>query len=480
MEIKIRLNSMELRYDIYQIVNLFYDFMDINFVNEEWDYYFEFSKDRFSITKKDGYKEEFLLECNDYHNYRKAQIKKDIFKYFQKITGRELPWGTLVGIRPSKIALNLLKDGKNKIDIEKYFYEQYLCRADKADLCIEIAKLEDKLVNTESKTVSVYVGMPFCPTRCLYCSFTSNPIISCKNIVEDYLKALNFEIEETSKYIRNKGLKIQCVYFGGGTPTSVNEEQFRYIMNSIHNNYIKGNNVEEFTVESGRPDSITEDKLNTMKKYNVHRISINPQTMNDSTLKSIGRNHSVDDVIEKFKLARSLNFDNINMDIIVGLIGEGIDEIRNTCSEIFKLAPDSITVHGLSIKRGSRLYENMVNNYKLKPVNQEELNSMYEATVTLSKKLGMNPYYMYRQKNMIGNMENIGYALKGKEGIYNIQMIEERQTIIAVGADAVSKVVFLDEDRIERAANVKDVREYINRVKEMVDKKIELLDTLYK
>jgi oxygen-independent coproporphyrinogen-3 oxidase len=216
-----------------------------------------------------------------------------------------------------------------------------------------------------------------------------------------------------------------------------------------------------------------------MKKYGVNRISINPQTMNENTLKFIGRKHSVEDVKEKFYMARKCGFDNINMDIIVGLPGEGIKQVNKTCEEIEKLSPDNLTVHGLSVKRASKLYENIMNDVKYSIACDEELNLMFERTAALAETLGMNPYYVYRQRNMVGNRENIGYTRLCSSGIYNVEMIEERQTIIACGADAVTKIIFLDENRLERQANVKDVREYINRVDEMVQKKIELLDMLY-
>lgn len=221
------------------------------------------------------------------------------------------------------------------------------------------------------------------------------------------------------------------------------------------------------------------EKLNTLKKYAVNRISINPQTMNDNTLKLIGRGHNSKDVIDKFKLARSLGFDNINVDIIVGLPGEGLKEIKYTCSEILQLSPDSLTVHGMSLKRGSKLHQNILNNIHMKVAMQDELNKMYDETVKLSKALNLKPYYMYRQKNMVGNMENVGYSRLGKECIYNIEMIEERQTIIAIGANAVSKIIFLEENRLERFPNVKDVREYTKRIEEKVESKIKFLNELY-
>ncbi|NFA60870.1 coproporphyrinogen III oxidase [Clostridium sporogenes] len=475
MKLRVNLNDMKYRYDVYQILNIYYNFYDITFVDKDYDMKIEITDEGMRIKKED----EIIKYDKDSSLVKKEWVKKFLFLYLKLITNKNLPWGTLVGIRPSKIALDLMNKGMGEKEIIDWFSKHRNTRADKAKLCIDIANMEKSIVNKDQNTVSVYVGMPFCPTRCLYCSFTSNPIGKCKNLVEPYLKALYYEMDMLSEYIQYKGLKIQCVYFGGGTPTSINNDQFENTLNKIYYNFVHNKNVEEFTVECGRPDSITEEKLLSMKKYDVDRISINPQTMNNMTLKNIGRTHSVKDIERIYYLAKNIGFKNINMDLIVGLPGEGIEEIKNTCKEIKKLNPDNITVHGMSIKRGSILHEKLVNKMEFNIPKQEELNKMYEETEKLAKDLGINPYYMYRQKNMLGNMENVGYSKKDKIGIYNIQMIEERQTIIALGADAVSKIIFMDENRIERAANVKDVIEYTKRVEEMVQRKKRILDTLY-
>ncbi|MCM8710447.1 coproporphyrinogen III oxidase [Clostridium sp. SYSU_GA19001] len=473
--IKIHLDNLKFRYDVYQIFNLFYNLENIGFVEEDADFSIS-DKGNIIEVSDDNFRLEFIKRAEI---KTKENIKLAVFKFLKSKTGKDLPWGTLIGIRPSKIALGLLEKGKTEEEIIQYYNNCFNTRRDKAKLCYDVALLEKKFINKDSHVISIYIGMPFCPTRCLYCSFASNPIASCINLVNPYLQALEKEIRSISRFIKEKKLKVQCVYFGGGTPTSVDDKCFDYIMKCIFDNLVLEMGVEEFTVECGRPDSLSENKFLTMRNYNVNRISINPQTMNDETLKRIGRNHCSKEVIEKFNQARSLGFNNINMDIIVGLLGEGIKDIENTCESIFKLNPDSVTVHGLSIKRASKLHENIVNNRNLGNLLQEEMNSMYERTFQLAKDLDMKPYYMYRQKNMFGNMENVGYAKPFKEGIYNIQMIEEKQTIIAVGADAVSKVVFLEENRIERFGNVKDVREYINRIDEMIEKKLQLLNILY-
>ncbi|MFL0267874.1 coproporphyrinogen III oxidase [Candidatus Clostridium radicumherbarum] len=499
MMIKVYLNDFKYRYDVFQIINLYFTLSDIEFVNAKEgkagnitdvnnagndangystsaDYYITITDNKILI--KDSSEEYQYVFKRDIK--LSDEIKLGIFLFLKNKTKMNFPWGIMLGIRPSKIAVKLLKEGSSEVEIIDYYKKHYEASEEKARLCIDIARLENSYINTDSKNISIYIGMPFCPTRCSYCSFASNPITSCSKLVEPYLEALTKELLNTSRYLEENKLKVQCVYFGGGTPTSINEIQFENLMKTIYNEIIVKYKPQEFTVECGRPDSITENKLITMKNYAVNRISINPQSMNDSTLKRIGRAHTAKDVVDKFNLAREIGFDNINMDIIVGLENEGLEEIDNTCSEILKLKPDSITVHGLAIKRASRIHEKLLNGQEVKNLCQDEIIKMYNKTAELAKLLNMKPYYMYRQKNMIGNMENIGYAAAHKEGLYNIQMIEEKQTIIAHGADAASKAVFLEEDRLERHFNVKDVKEYISRIDEMIDKKNKLLNSLYK
>nr|WP_269144021.1 coproporphyrinogen III oxidase [Clostridium guangxiense] len=472
--IKIKLNNDLYSYDVYHISNLFFDSIELIDSND-WNYSVRVEENSVYITsseKVESYK--FDKELKD-----KSNVKIAVFKYFTKLTGKMLPWGTLIGIRPSKIALNLMEEKKTDKEIINYFKHHSLTKENKTKLCIEVAKREKKIVNDDVRTVSIYIGMPFCPTRCLYCSFISDTIANCRGLVDGYLEAMIYEIEKTADFIHKKGLTIESIYFGGGTPTSVDNNQFEYVMKSIYDNLLK-TKVKEFTVECGRPDSITYEKLISMKRYGVNRISINPQTMNDDTLKLIGRNHSAKDVIDKFNLSRKVGFDNINMDIIIGLPGENTLKVKNTCSEIIKLRPESITVHGLALKRGSKMFENVLNNVKMKLPDQNELNDMHDTTLDCAYTLNMKPYYMYRQKNMVGNLENVGYSIDGKECIYNVEMIEDKQTIIAIGSNGVSKIIFRDTNRIERYGNLKDVREYTRRIEEKVDGKIKFLETLYK
>lgn len=474
MNVNIKLNNMNFRYEVYQIFNIYFISIDIKF-QEPYNFEVEIN-DSFVRCTGPGFKKEYPFKEG---LTKKGNIRLSVFLFLKELTGKEYPWGTLIGIRPSKIALKLLEDNTEEEIIRYFSYHNY-ASVDKAKLCIEIAKAERKYVKNNKEMVSLYIGMPFCPTRCLYCSFTSNSLEANKNYVDSYIDTLMYELDKTKEYLIEKGLKVQCLYFGGGTPTSINEDQFEKVMKKVYDNFINNFNISEFNVECGRPDSITSKKLEIMKKYKVDRISINPQTMSDKTLKLLGRNHTAEEVIEKFNLARDMGFNNINMDIIIGLPYETLDDIKHTCNEIFKLKPENVTVHGLSLKRGSRLYEKILNKKGYMEPEQREIINMYNEAKVLAESLNMIPYYMYRQKNMAGNMENIGYAIKGKEGIYNIQMIEESQTIIACGADGVTKVVFFDENRLERFPNLKDLKEYISRIDETIKRKHELLNTLFK
>lgn len=474
MGINIYLNNLKFRYEVYQLFNVYFSMKEIKFVEkEEAEFIFYIDEKTLRFEYKDYFKKKSLGDDI------KQSLRRFLFLCLRDITNDIYPWGILIGIRPSKIALKLLKEGNTEEEVIEIFKEQYLAHADKARLCIDVAKAEERIVNKDKNNVAIYIGMAFCPTKCLYCSFTSNPIGVHKKMVMPYLEALIKEIREMSEYVKEKNLNVESVYFGGGTPTSVSDEEFNLVMNEIYNNFIMNSHVKEFTVECGRPDTLTYNKLKSMKDCRVDRISINPQTMNDKTLKLIGRTHSSEDIKEKFNMARELGFDDINMDIIVGLPGENHMDMINTKNELIKLKPDSITVHGLALKRGSRMYEEFILKKGMEITSQDEIIKMYEESRKLAEALELSPYYMYRQKNMVGNLENLGYAKEGKECIYNIQMIEERQTTIALGAAAVSKVIFLEEDRLERFPNLKDLHEYITRIDEMIERKKKLLDTLY-
>ena len=401
----------------------------------------------------------------------KNLIKRTLDRLVSAEEKRELPWGTLTGIRPSKIAMTKLMDGFDAADVSGYMKETYFTSDEKIALATEVAKRELSLLKTidYENGYSLYVGIPFCPTTCLYCSFTSFPIGLWKGKTHLYLEALFKELDYVAE--RMEGKTLDTVYIGGGTPTSLQAEELEEILCKLERTF-PIEKVKEFTVEAGRPDSITEGKLRVLRNHGITRISINPQTMKQETLDLIGRFHSVEMVKEKFLLARELGFDNINMDLIVGLPNEDIKDVENTMEQLKNLSPDSITVHSLAIKRSARLSTQKEQYGNLKIVNTQD---MIDMTARYAKEMGMNPYYLYRQKNMAGNFENVGYAVPGKECIYNILIMEEKQTIMACGAGTTTKVLYPAENRLERAENVKDVEQYIDRIDEMLLRKERLI-----
>lgn len=395
-------------------------------------------------------------------------IKKTIYLVLNKYTGIYSSWGLLTGIRPAKKVTEFFNEGLSYDDIKEKLTNFYLVSPKKADLAIEVSQNENNIIkNNIDKNVSIYIGIPFCPTRCLYCSFTSYPINVFIDKIDSYINALIKEIKYAGKILSNKN--IESIYIGGGTPTSINEYQLEKILYNIFENF-NLNNTKEFTIEAGRPDTISIAKLKVLKKYNISRISINPQTMNDKTLKLIGRDHTVQDFLNIFNMARNLGFNNINVDLILGLPKETINDVEHTFKTIEKLNPENITVHTLSIKRASILKEKL-DNYNF--VNIDTMEKMLEIADNHVRNLEMFPYYMYRQKNTIGNFENIGYCKKGFENIYNVQIMEEKQSILGLGSGSSSKFVDLKTNKIERVFNVKSVDDYINRIDEMINRKVE-------
>ncbi|MGB4590175.1 MAG: coproporphyrinogen dehydrogenase HemZ [Clostridiaceae bacterium] len=458
----------QLRYHVYHIISLYFAFSDIVFLenHDDEDISIQLEDQKLSII--------FFGVAYEYHFSGMNTMRRELFILLREKTGKVLPWGILVGIRPSKIVLNLINVGFTKDQITQKMKSEFLVSADKVNLAYEVALKERELllqVDTLN-SVDLYIGMPFCPSRCLYCSFASN-VYKGNRFKDDYLRLLQVEIETIKGYIDDNGLLVNTVYFGGGTPTAVSDEEFNSVMKSIHENFIEGRNILEFTVEAGRADSINRQKLETMKYYGTTRISINPQTMSDDTLRIIGRNHDSSAIRSTFNLAREYGFDNINMDMILGLPGETIVDVEHTLSEISKLGPESITVHGLALKRASRLYEDYILNRKYLLPSQEEMNLMYSRTEEMARNLGLHPYYMYRQKNMVGNLENVGYAKEGFENIYNIVMIEEVKTVIAMGADGISKKI--KNGKISRFPNFKGLNDYTERFQEMLDNKMNFL-----
>ncbi|MCR5321805.1 MAG: coproporphyrinogen dehydrogenase HemZ [Lachnospiraceae bacterium] len=448
--------------------------------------------------------EDAKIRHRDYRN----QLLRALYRVLKKFTGKELPWGILTGVRPTKLLFERIERGEGKP--LQFMEEKYYCSREKASLAARIVAVEYQILDPidHKNGYSLYVGIPFCPSICNYCTFGSHPIGKFSELVEPYIEALGKEIRAVSSI---KPGKLQTVYIGGGTPTSLSAEQLGRIIRCVKENFDMSR-VAEFTVEAGRPDSITEEKLIMLKEEEISRISINPQTFSQKTLDIIGREHTPEQVINTFMTARSLGFDNINMDLIAGLTGEDEKDFAHTLDCVKMLDPDSLTIHTLAHKRAARITTNpeLYEQYAagkdklegLKNYQTTELaltaesdrkiddsdqtaaarteGSIKDGTVVgmlksaerFTKENGYVPYYMYRQKNMTDNLENVGYSKPGKECIYNILIMEEVQPILAVGAGASSKFPCTSgEKRFGRVENVKNVREYINRIDEMIERK---------
>lgn len=378
------------------------------------------------------------------------------------------PWGILTGIRPAKIATKLLDDGMSDNEVIEYFINECKTNRDKAELALTCAKaLLPIRQNMYNNGVSLYIGIPFCPSRCLYCSFVTNGTKQAAKLMPEYITALKKEIKYTADIVKANNQRIETVYIGGGTPTTLTAELLDDMLFCLYKSFDLSY-IKEFTVEAGRPDTITREKLTVLKKHGVDRISINPQSMNDETLHIIGRAHSAQDIRDAMAMARECGFDNINMDVIAGLPGETLDMFKYTLSEVEALSPEDTTVHTMSIKRSSRLNE-MLENYSLTDGNT--VNSMVDYARQYLSTFSKKPYYMYRQKNQLGNLENVGYSKAGKESLYNLYIMEEIQTIISLGCGGVTKTVDLETNRIERIFNVKEAKDYIERLDEMLHRK---------
>ena len=472
----VTLNEDRYAYDIHSLVKAFYPEQEIKvFVKgtkeERSDaglpaFFVEYYETSICAGIENGEAKTVHLKMPEDRGTVKNDLKQLLYALLSEETGKTLPWGTLTGIRPTKIAKQLLEQGQTEQEVAAYMEHTYLASKEKTELSIDIAKREMQILSGihYEEGYSLYIGIPFCPTTCLYCSFTSFPICAWKNRVSDYLSAVEKEIDFVKKACADRVL--DSVYIGGGTPTTLEPEELERLFLKLQNT-LDWSQVREFTVEAGRAVSITAEKLRVMKRYGVTRISVNPQTMKQETLDLIGRRHTVAQTVEAFRLAREEGFDNINMDLILGLPGETKEDVEETIHRVQELGPDSLTVHSLAIKRASRLSQWIL---------EHGISTLHNTDETMAiaaqgaKQMGMEPYYLYRQKNMSGNFENVGYAKPKKAGIYNILIMEEVQTIMALGAGTISKRVYGD-GRIERCDNVKDVGQYIERIDEMIQRK---------
>lgn len=399
---------------------------------------------------------------------RKRQVKLALYNLLKKRTGIQPPWGSLTGIRPTRLLYEAIETGLSRDQAVKQVIDEFDVSPDRAALLGEIAHMQAGLRESEPDQFDLYIGIPFCKTRCSYCSFSSGEIGNGK-LVAPYVQAVLREIALSRVLMQEKGLKLRAGYIGGGTPTSIPCADLEKILSAAQAAFP---DAVEWTVEAGRPDTIDLEKLKMLKAYDVSRISVNPQTFSDATLARIGRAHTGADTIRAYELARSVGFDDINMDIIAALPGETVADFENTLSVVERLRPESVTVHSLAIKRSSRLHEQLHldagAHSQILAAGAGEMIASARERLTAG---GWKPYYLYRQKYMAGNLENVGYARPGKACLYNIGNMEETVSVLALGAGAISKWLFDRALRIERAPNVRNIEEYIRRVDEMVARK---------
>ena len=401
------------------------------------------------------------------HRRRAARrlCKQTLYDLLRDITGIRPPWGSLTGVRPTHLMLEALKDGLPPEAAINRLIADFDVDPERASLLAEIAKEQGKLLLPGDKWMDIYIGIPFCTTRCAYCSFSSGEI-GDGSLVAPYMDALVREMRACAGIMKASGRKLRALYVGGGTPTALPQDAFERLMAEILACFP---GAMEYTVEAGRPDTLTREKLRAILNAGVGRISINPQTMNDRTLEVIGRAHTARQVRDAYVLAREEGVPHINMDVIAGLPGEKETDFSHTMDEARKLKPESLTVHTLAIKRSSRM---SLENH---PLPDGEMTArMVEAGRETAREMGMAPYYLYKQKYMAGNLENTGYALPGHACLYNVDIMEETSHILAMGAGGISKRIFPEEGHIERAPNVSNIRDYLTRTDEMIQRKREL------
>lgn len=423
-----------------------------------------------------------LVAANSEKEYFK-QVKNAVSHAYltvlQDWTGIVQNWGILTGVRPTKLLHLNVQKGEGEETSHQQLKEDYLISDDKVKLMQQIVDRQLAVVPdlySLKKEVSIYIGIPFCPTKCAYCTFPAYAINGRQGSVDSFLGGLHYEMRKVGGWLKERGIKITTVYYGGGTPTSITAEEMDMLYEEMYQSFPDVTGIREITVEAGRPDTITPEKLEVLKKWNIDRISINPQSYTQETLKAIGRHHTVDETIDKFHLARSMGMNNINMDLIIGLPGEGLGEFEHSLAESEKLMPESLTVHTLSFKRASEMTRNKE---KYRVAGRPEVEKMMGRAEEWTKSHGYVPYYLYRQKNILGNLENVGYSLPGQESIYNIMIMEEMQTIIGLGCGASSKFIDPVSGKITHFANPKDPKSYNDSFEKYTEDKIRILNELF-
>lgn len=458
------------RYETENVLRIFFPLEKIT-VREDYPE----EKDNCVVT----YLNDGIIGCEVFISGKNKKAEKDcsfiedkelalaqlLYGVLTDITGIVPPWGILTGVRPSKLMRNLIS-ANGEDPAKDYFKNQLYVKDNKTELALSVAKAEERIIALSGeKSYSLYVSIPFCPTRCSYCSFVSHSVAQAKKLIPDYVRLLCREIEDIARIAGELDLKLETIYFGGGTPTSLGEDDILEVTNAVKKNF-DTENIREYTIEAGRPDTLTEEKLRIMKNAGVTRISINPQTFNAEVLENIGRKHSPEMTVNAFNMARKAGFDNINMDFIAGLPGDTYESFKMSIEKALSLSPENITVHTLALKRAANI------------VTQGETDSVYNETAKMLDfsnsalyENGYFPYYMYRQSKSVGNNENVGWSKENRECLYNIYMMEEIHTVLAAGGGAVTKLKSPYENRIERIFNFKYPYEYISRFDEQSDRK---------
>lgn len=411
-----------------------------------------------------------LIAVNEEGSDDRNEIKRQIFRLLFQLTGQRPPWGILTGVRPVKLTGELYRKLGSREKVQQCLKTEYLVSDEKIQLLLETYEYQQMVLGPPPENgVGLYIGIPFCPTRCLYCSFPSNQ--KGPDEIAKYLDALFTEIRYCGLRMRETGLWPESVYIGGGTPTTLSPDQLDRLLTEVET-HIDLTCTKEFTVEAGRPDTITEEKLKVLKQHGIARISINPQSMKKRTLELIGRSHEPEDILDAFQKSDCAGISMINADIIAGLPEETPEDYSDTLETILRLSPENITVHTLAVKRASRLM-NQDPDYHYRQ--GRIVSEMLEMGSRMLKEAGYRPYYLYRQKHMAGSFENVGYCKGDTPCIYNIRIMEEQQTVIALGAGGISKVYFPAENRLERVPNVTNYEVYIDRIVEMLERKEENL-----
>lgn len=391
-----------------------------------------------------------------------------LFDVLREITGYTPAWGILTGVRPAKLMHRLMNEEGSAEAAKAYFRNRLLVSEQKTELAMHVAQAQTPVYRmSRPESFSLYVSIPFCPTRCSYCSFVSHSMNTAKKLMPEYVRLLSRELADLGKVAKGLGLRLETIYFGGGTPTTLSAEDFLLLAGTIEEHFDLST-LREYTVEAGRPDTVTPEKLLAMKQVGVDRISINPQTLNDAVLEHIGRRHTAQQVLDAFAMARAHGFDDINMDLIAGLPVDTQESYHNTLETVLNLAPESITVHTLALKRSSSLVTQGEEQIEM---TAGLTGRMLNETANSLPRKGYYPYYMYRQSKCVGNLENVGWCLEGKESLYNVFMMDEIHTVLAAGAGAVTKLKAPQGPHLERVFNYKYPYEYISRFDEMIERK---------